>query len=256
MRVKNNKFKRYKALMLDVDGTLVSVKENSMPSQKVVTVLKKASKFVSIHLITARPFTDTHNLPNIFRVLPFLSESIINGGAQIINPQNHKITSTIAMRKLSSSHTKILLNYCSEIVAITPKNKSFPLQQIPISEQIIKIVAVGVENRHMPVIMNQLLALDDIAVYQTTSYKNGSDIIITHKNATKEKAVKLLMKKHNLLQEEIIGVGDTTHDLPFLQQCGMKVAMGNAQQELKNIADFVAPSVSEDGLVAVIERFL
>lgn len=247
---------RYKALFTDVDGTLVSVKENAMPSKKVITALEEASKSVSVHLITARPLTDTHNLPNIFKALPFLSDSIINGGAQIVNPLTHKITSNITMHKFSSSRTELLLNYCSEVIAITSKNKSFPLLQIPISEEIIKIVAVGVESRHIPALVSQLLALDGIAVYQTTSYKKGSDIIITHKNATKEQAIKLLKKKYNLSQEEIIGVGDTTHDLPFLQQCGVKVAMGNAQQELKNIADFVAPSVSEDGLVVVIEKFL
>lgn len=247
---------RYKALFTDVDGTLVAVKEKAMPSQPVITALEKASKFVSIHLITARPFTDTHNLPNIFKALPFLSDSVINGGAQIINPQTHAVTSIRSMAKSQFFHLGLLLYMLPEVVAITSGNKSFPLKDIPASEEVIKVVAVGVEEKYVSALMDKLGILDEIAAYKTTSYKNGKDIIITHKYATKEHAVKRLMSKYKLIKDEVIGIGDTTHDLSFLHQCGVKVAMGNAQSEVKNIADFIAPSVDEDGLAAVIEKYL
>lgn len=247
---------KYKALLVDVDGTLVKVKENAIPSKKVITALEKASKSLSIHLITARPFTDTHNLPNIFKMLPFLSDSIINGGAQIINPCTKEIIVTIAMSQDSFSHVKRTLNNYPEAVAITSQNKQFPLKDLSYTEEVIKVVVIGIDEAFVPILMVDLNKVNGIAVYQTTSYKNGSDFIITHKNATKEQAVKILMKKYKLRKEELIGVGDTTHDLLFLQQCGTKVAMGNAQQKLKDIADFVALSVDEDGLVAVIEKYL
>ena len=38
--------------------------------------------------------------------------------------------------------------------------------------------------------------------------------------------------------------------------CGLKVAMGNAIPELKEIADYVAPSVDDDGVADVIEKFI
>lgn len=38
--------------------------------------------------------------------------------------------------------------------------------------------------------------------------------------------------------------------------CGLKVAMGNAVQDLKEIADYIAPSVDEDGIADVIEKFV
>lgn len=247
---------KYKALLIDVDGTLVSVKENAMPSLKVVTALRKASKSWSIHLVTARPFTKTHNLPKIFKSLPFLSDSVINGGAQIIIPSNHNVTVTISLHSSSFSRLESLLKTCSEVVAITSVNKSFAFGKFSPSEEIIKIVAVGVNGDLVTNLMTKLSVLKNIATSVTTSYKNGSDIIITHKKATKDQAVTKLLKKYNLKKEEIIGVGDTTHDLPFLEKCGVKVAMGNAQQELKNMADFIAPSVYEDGLVAVVNKYL
>jgi hypothetical protein len=38
--------------------------------------------------------------------------------------------------------------------------------------------------------------------------------------------------------------------------CGLKVAMGNAVPELKAIADYIAPSVTDDGMATVIEKFI
>jgi len=38
--------------------------------------------------------------------------------------------------------------------------------------------------------------------------------------------------------------------------CGLKVAMGNATEDLKEIADYIAPTVDEDGVADVIEKFV
>ncbi len=59
-----------------------------------------------------------------------------------------------------------------------------------------------------------------------------------------------------ILRNEIIGVGDSYNDFPLLMACGLKVAMGNAAPELKEIADYIAPTVEEDGVVDVIKRFV
>lgn len=55
---------------------------------------------------------------------------------------------------------------------------------------------------------------------------------------------------------EIIGIGDHYNDFPLLMACGFKVAMGNAVPELKAIADYIAPSVENNGLADVLEKFV
>lgn len=247
---------KYKALMLDIDGTLVRVKEKAMPSKAVVNALKKASNVVSIHLVTARPFNETHNLPDLFKTLPFLSDSIINGGAQIINPNTYRIVKSVPIHRSSLNFIKTFLKLYPDAVAISSRNESFSLQDSLGLKDIIKVVAVGVGKKRISTLTDQLNNLGDVAVYATTSYKRGNDLIITNKKATKESGIAWLKKKYSLRKTEIIGVGDTTHDLQFLLECGIRVAMGNAQQELKKIADFVAPTVDEDGLTAIIERYL
>ena len=79
---------------------------------------------------------------------------------------------------------------------------------------------------------------------------------ITHADATKQHGVMEVAQILGIEKEDIIGVGDGYNDFPLLMACGLKIAMGNAVPELKAIADFVAPSVDEDGVAVVIEKFL
>jgi len=54
----------------------------------------------------------------------------------------------------------------------------------------------------------------------------------------------------------MVAVGDSYNDLPMLEACGFSVAMGNAPPEVKDAAEFVAPSVAEDGLAVAISEYV
>ena len=58
-----------------------------------------------------------------------------------------------------------------------------------------------------------------------------------------------------LEKEEILTIGDQNNDIALLQAGGLKVAMGNATEELKSIADHITDSVYEDGFVKAMEKF-
>ncbi|MBI5619841.1 HAD hydrolase family protein, partial [Candidatus Gottesmanbacteria bacterium] len=79
---------------------------------------------------------------------------------------------------------------------------------------------------------------------------------ITHTDASKLHGIVEVARHLNIKTEEIIGVGDGYNDFPLLMASGLKIAMGNAVPELKEIADFVAPTVDEDGVATVIEKFI
>ena len=58
-----------------------------------------------------------------------------------------------------------------------------------------------------------------------------------------------------LEKDEILTIGDQNNDIALLQAGGVKVAMGNATEELKAIADYITESVYEDGFVKAMEKF-
>jgi len=76
---------------------------------------------------------------------------------------------------------------------------------------------------------------------------------IMHKEATKGKAVATLAQLWGISGSEIVAFGDDLNDLDMLAFAGVGVAMGNAVDEAKAVADQVCKRNDEDGLAEWIE---
>jgi len=81
-------------------------------------------------------------------------------------------------------------------------------------------------------------------------------IFVTHVKADKEHAVHELLKLTGSDKKHTLAIGDGNNDLPLFRAAGVKVAMGNASKTLKAAADYVVPSVSEDGFAVAIRRYV
>ena len=56
--------------------------------------------------------------------------------------------------------------------------------------------------------------------------------------------------------DQVVAIGDSFNDLPVFEIVGFSIAMGNAPDSLKDLADWVAPSVENDGVAVAIEKFI
>ena len=79
---------------------------------------------------------------------------------------------------------------------------------------------------------------------------------IGSKDAKKSSGVKFLADMWGIKQEEILTIGDQNNDIELLKAGGIKVAMGNATEELKSYADYITDTVENDGFVKAIEKFV
>lgn len=77
-----------------------------------------------------------------------------------------------------------------------------------------------------------------------------------HKEGTKGHALTFLANHFGCDLEETIAVGDSWNDHEMLECAGLGVAMGNAIEPLKAIADYVTLSNNEDGVKHVIDKFI
>ena len=59
-----------------------------------------------------------------------------------------------------------------------------------------------------------------------------------------------------MTKEEMIAVGDGFNDLSMIQYAGLGVAMANAQEIVRQNADYISLSNEEDGVAAVVEKFI
>lgn len=56
--------------------------------------------------------------------------------------------------------------------------------------------------------------------------------------------------------ENVMGVGDGENDIDFLKEVGIKIAVANAEDELKEFADYVCEKPYGDGVQEAIEKFV
>ena len=65
-----------------------------------------------------------------------------------------------------------------------------------------------------------------------------------------------LLTSVGLSADEMICCGDGYNDLTMIETAGLGVAMANAREEVKAVADYITRSNDEDGLVDVIDKFI
>jgi len=80
--------------------------------------------------------------------------------------------------------------------------------------------------------------------------------MVMHKDAVKSKAVEALANHWGLKQSEIAAFGDDINDIDLLKYCGISVAMGNAVDEVKQIADHICDTNESDGVAKWIEGYV
>lgn len=251
------KSRKYKALMLDIDGTTVPNGITGMPSRAVINAVKKAKELVHISLATARRYTHTKH---IAKVLDLDGPSVMSGGAEIRDMQTGQIIwskfipTSIANEIIDPLGKKFEIwiddnNYYLENIVYTAANS-------PIDPLQISIVDVPIEESDRYV--KQLRKYKELAVHKSVSWTNPEVvwISITHNEASKQHGIFEVAKILGIETHEIIGVGDGYNDFPLLMACGLRIAMGNAVPELKEIADYIAPTVEQDGVAHIINKFI
>ena len=63
-----------------------------------------------------------------------------------------------------------------------------------------------------------------------------------------------LLQKRGLKREQLVCMGDGMNDLEMMHFAGMGVAMGNAEEELKALADYVTLPIEQDGILDALEK--
>lgn len=87
----------------------------------------------------------------------------------------------------------------------------------------------------------------------TRWHPKGIDII--PKGRGKADGIQATMDYYGLRAEEIIAFGDGENDASMLQMAGIGVAMGNAIDEVKAVADYVTAAVEENGVSQALHHF-
>lgn len=84
----------------------------------------------------------------------------------------------------------------------------------------------------------------------------GGIVDMVANGVNKGAALRALVAILGVPMEQTLALGDDENDIPLLQAAGLGVAMGNARDEIKAVADVVTRSNGEDGWAAAIEQYI
>lgn len=117
----------------------------------------------------------------------------------------------------------------------------------------IENINVNFEHQEDRAMMREVLGkLENTTL--TTSFDHNLEI--GGATTSKAGALRTLGERLGVKPEEMMAVGDSPNDMAMLQLAGMPVAVGNAKDEVKAIAKYVAPTNKEDGVADAVEKFV
>lgn len=93
---------------------------------------------------------------------------------------------------------------------------------------------------------------DKFEVYRSESFF----LEVLPKGIDKSKSIQKLLDILGIKREEVISCGDGFNDISMIKFAGLGVAMANAVEAAKEVADFITLSNDEDGISYVIEKFI
>lgn len=266
----------YKLIVLDVDGTLIG--SGAYPSPRVAQAVADAkAKGVGVVLGTGRAAEACYH---ILRHLKLDGLHILSDGATVVDWPSNDIVFLQALPpraaqrliELSREHDLFLEIYAHDFYFIErdgnlAKQQQEKLQITPLVTDLMSLVnrikmvkaqllAVNAEEKQRADLITQEMAE---LCKMSWSLDPSNNIYFGNaisRNVSKGTALQELMDYHGLASNEIIAVGDSFNDLPVFEIAGTKIAMGHAPAALKQLSDWVAPSVDEDGVAAAIEKFI
>ena len=73
---------------------------------------------------------------------------------------------------------------------------------------------------------------------------------------TKGAGLQFLAERLGLVRERTVAFGDGENDVELLEWAGYGVAVANAHERVKAVANFICPGVDEEGVAQVLEAYL
>ncbi|PMB02580.1 phosphatase [Fischerella thermalis CCMEE 5273] len=118
---------------------------------------------------------------------------------------------------------------------------------------IYKILFFSFENTKLKESQHKVCAQFGADVVVSSSGKHN--IEMTHPQAQKGYAVQKIADRYGIQLRDILAIGDNLNDLSMLRIVGHPVAMGNAETDVKNEAEFVTNTNDEDGVAFALEKY-
>lgn len=259
-----------KMIIADLDGTLVSKKYMSESTKETIQWLQQQGYIFTLatgrHKDAVRPLVESLNIE--YPVICTNGSLIYDFKTRTVLHQDTLDPFAIeeALKILDQYEADYLL-YTTESIVSTKMAKqkleskigafdSLVVEQCEwqpyIDLGLLKILVIEQDEIKFKNLRKSLETLKGVYVLssQPTFIDIGNEI------ANKGRALEKLTSRLGIALKDVLSIGDQENDLTMIEKAGVGVAMGDAEEILKEKADFVTKPFLEDGFVHAINTYI
>ncbi|MBU3142947.1 Cof-type HAD-IIB family hydrolase [Clostridium sp. CF012] len=265
----------YKLLAIDMDGTLLN--SNKAISKGNKAAIKKAiekgvkvvitsgrglnglDKFLDeVHLRGENEYLIANNGGTIYRISDFecISYKGLRGRDLM---KAHALSVEFGLNMIAYTHEGAIASEENEFTRFETEYVGNPVKildfksQVNDEDEITKILFSQTEE----LLAKKMLEIPKEFYSEYNVVKTMPIVFeVMDKDCNKGYGVKVLGDMLGIKKEEIICIGDQANDIEMIAYAGLGIAMGNAIEELKDIAEYVTLDNDNDGVAKAIEKFI
>ncbi len=270
----------YKLVVCDMDGTLLNSKAEV--SERTKRALKKLfEKNIHVAIATGRIYTSARVYA---KYLGLVTPIIACNGGIVKDLADNRIIYDSPIRKEDClkvfdicKQNNVYFHFYTQDVFYTEKlempslkysewNKTLK-EEDRIDIRVIqdayahllqkdeKIYKIQLNSNDLQLLANMREKIEEIQTI-TCSKSWHNNIEVMNKNVSKGNAVRHLAESLGVKREEVVCFGDNENDISMLSYAGLGIAMGNAEDVVKEQADHVTTTNDEDGVAVALEKFV
>ncbi|MEI8199079.1 MAG: Cof-type HAD-IIB family hydrolase [Eubacteriales bacterium] len=265
----------YRIIALDIDGTLTnSSKEISAPTLHALLDIQE--KGYRVVLASGRPTPGMKHLAEKLHLDSYGSYILSYNGGEITECRTNRTIFRKTLQRtivpelftFATANGIGLLTYTDDcIISGTPidrfleeesKINGLPVKYVPnfveyVNFDINKCLLTG-EPDHLASMEIQLKELYGASynIFRSEPYF----LEFMPQNIDKAYGLNILLTDLGLTREQLITCGDGYNDITMIEFAGLGIAMENAQERVKAVANYITGSNDNNGIVHVIDKFI
>lgn len=265
---------KHKILVLDLDGTLTNAKKEITPHTRE-TLIRAQEQGLKIVLASGRPTYGIVPLAEELRLGDFEGYILSYNGGQIIDWKTKKLMYENVLDpkvypylyECARHNGFTILSYKNEYIISEDAGNPYVQHEAFLNKMNSVTVPSFLDVINFPVAKCLIVGdPEPLAVLEQkmrTALEGTMNVFrsepffleLVPNGIDKARSLAVLLEELGMTPEEMIAVGDGFNDLSMIKFAGLGVAMANAQEIVKQEADYITLSNEEDGVAAVVDKF-
>lgn len=264
-----------KLLVLDIDGTLTNSEKEITQETKagIIRIMERGHKVI---LASGRPTPGMRRYAEELELEKYGGYLLSFNGGRIINCKTGEIVfqKTLppividGLYQYAKKNDLGIITYLADQIILGTRMDEYIALEAKINNMKYKktdnfpaykqydlnkcLITAPPEKAERCVEQLQNMYGDILSIYRSEPFF----IEVMPKNVDKATSLDRMLSTVGLTRENTICCGDGFNDISMISYAGVGVAMANAQEPVKEAADYITDSNDEDGIVKVIDTFI